>query len=101
MLQQKGIHVKMIKLNKIKPLDTRILDLVINCKKVFFFEESIKNGSVGESFSELLIENGYNGFYKHIAVDNEFVMHASVDSLLNKYYLDSEGIFNTVYKECQ
>ncbi len=100
MLQQKGIRAKIVKLNRIKPFDTDVFKCVKECEKIFFFEECIKSGSIGESFSEFLIENGYKGYYKHCAVDNEFVMHASVDSQLKKYNLDSEGIFGTVYKEC-
>ena len=47
----------LIKLNKIKPIDTSIVNALRNCDTVYFFEESIKNGSVGETFASMLIEN--------------------------------------------
>ena len=84
-----------IKLNKIKPINNNVINLV-NHKNVFFFEESIKSGSVGEAFAALLEENGVLVDYHHICVNDEFVKQASVDSQLKTYKLDKDSVISIV-----
>ena len=60
--------------------------------EIYFYEESVRSGSIGQSFADVLFEKGYTGKYEHIAVDDAFVPHASVKSLLKKYKLDTESI---------
>ncbi|MGN1329696.1 MAG: 1-deoxy-D-xylulose-5-phosphate synthase [Eubacterium sp.] len=86
----------LIKLNKIKPIDTDVLSNLTSCKNIYFYEESIRSGSVGECFGSMLIENGINADYKHIAVDNEFVKQASVSSQMKAYHMDTESIIEEV-----
>ena len=86
----------LIKLNKIKPIDTSIVNALKNCDTVYFFEESIKNGSVGETFASMLIENDVKAHFKHIAIDNQFVKQASVCRQLEHYKLDSKSITEEV-----
>ena len=86
----------LIKLNRIKPIDECVSDVISGAKNVYFFEESIKTGSVGEILAEMLEENGIRVNYKHIAVKNEFVKQASVASQLKAYKLDRNSIINEV-----
>lgn len=85
-----------IKLNMIKPIDKAVLTYLQNCKKIFFYEESIRAGSVGECFGSMLIENGLNAEFRHIAVDNEFVKQASVSSQMKTYHMDTQSIIEEV-----
>ena len=85
-----------IKLNMIKPIDKAVLTYLQNCKKVFFYEESIRAGSVGECFGSMLIENGLNAEFRHIAVDNEFVKQASVSSQMKTYHMDTQSVIEEV-----
>lgn len=84
--------VFVIKLNRIKPIDTAVIDELNDCKKIFFYEESIKSGSVGEIFASMLEEQGIAAKFKHIAVDDEFIKQASVESQIKHYKMDSESI---------
>ncbi len=86
----------LIKLNKIKPIDENILDLIKKAKKVFFFEESLTAGGVGEILGAMLEENAIRVKYRHIAVKNEFVKQATVQSQLKTYSLDRESIIREV-----
>ena len=95
-LKKVGVDVKILKLNKIKPISAEVIDAVNNCENIFFFEESMKGGSVGEKFGAMLLENNYKGKYFHNAIDDEFVKHAAVDSLMKKYNLDFNSIFETI-----
>ena len=85
-----------IKLNMIKPIDKAVLTYLQNCKKIFFYEESIRAGSVGECFGSMLIENGLNAEFRHIAVDNEFVKQASVSSQMKTYHMDTQSVIEEV-----
>ncbi|MDE6660079.1 MAG: hypothetical protein K2K01_08225 [Eubacterium sp.] len=85
-----------IKLNKIKPIENSILKLIDNNKNVFFFEESIKSGSVGEAFAATLEENGVCCNYHHICVNDDFVKQASVESQLKNYKLDKNSVVSIV-----
>lgn len=92
MLREKGINIKIIKINKIKPLPDSLIDEIKKCGKAFFFEEAMKSGGVGEKLGSMLIENGYKGEYRITAVSDEFVAHASVSRLMKKYSLDADGM---------
>lgn len=85
-----------IKLNQIKPIDLNVLNEVNSCKKIFFYEEGIRSGGIGEKFAALLAENNIKPLFRHICVDDEFIKQASVESQLKHYRLDSESIMNEV-----
>lgn len=88
-----------IKLNKIKPINPNITELLKNTKYVYFFEEGIKSGGVGECFGSMLAESDVSAKYRHICVEDEFIKQASVDSQLKKYKLDKESIINIVNQD--
>lgn len=85
-----------IKLNKIKPVSAYAVKIASNAKKVFFFEEGIKRGGVGEVFGEMLEELSANCSYRHIAVNDEFVKQAPVERQIISYKLDKQSIINEV-----
>lgn len=86
----------LVKLNTIKPINRDVLNYLKNCKSIYFYEESIKSGSVGECFGAMLSENGIRAQYKHISVDNEFVKQASVSSQMKAYHMDADSIIKEV-----
>lgn len=85
-----------IKLNKIKPIESSIFNLINHNKNVFFFEESIKSGSVGEAFAAMLEEKGICASFHHICIKDEFVKQASVESQLKAYSLDKNSVVSIV-----
>lgn len=86
-------------LNKIFPIDEKTIEISCNYKRIFFFEEGSKSGGIGEKFMCMLYSFGYKGEYSVIAVDNEFVKAADVESQLKKYGLDRESIIKKVKDE--
>ena len=88
--------VCVFKLNKIKPIDDSIYSLMMKAEKIFFVEESIKSGSVGEIFGCGLSEHGVSAKFFHIAISDEFVKQASVESQMKKYKLDCNSIIEEV-----
>ena len=88
-----------IKLNRIKPINPNVLDLLKNVKTVFFFEEGIKSGGVGECFGSMIAESDVTAKFRHICIEDEFIKQASVDSQLKKYRLDRESIIDIVNQD--
>ncbi len=88
-----------IKLNKIKPINPSIVEFLKNTKYVYFFEEEIKSGGIGECFGSMLAESDVSSKYRHICIEDEFIKQASVDSQLKKYKLDKESIINIVNQD--
>ena len=99
-LKNKGIDASVLIINKIKPINEEIVRIALRYNNIFFYEESVKSGSIGESFADMLLSHKYSNNYYHIAVDDEFVAHASVDSLIRKYKLDTESIVNNIMEKC-
>lgn len=91
-LKNKGINFSIISLNKIKPISDEVYDIALKYSEIYFYEESVRSGSIGQSFADILFEKCYNGRYEHVAVNDSFVAHATVKSLLKKYKLDTESI---------
>ena len=88
-----------MKLNKIKPLKNDLIRYLSDFKKIYFFEEGILSGGVGEHLSSTLSQNGYKGDFKITAINDEFIPHATVASTLKKLHLDEESIFELIYKD--
>ncbi len=96
---EKSDNVKIIKLNRIKPLPKKAVDVALGCKKVLFFEEGMKNGGIGEKFGYNLLLKGYEGKYRLTAVEDEFVAHASVASLMEKYSMSPSAMARILTEE--
>ena len=84
--------LKIIKLNKIKPLSYELFENINNCNNIIFIEECVKSGSIGEKFASILLENGYKGKFSHKAIDDCFVAQASVSEQMHHYGLDLSSI---------
>lgn len=98
-LEKDGIKVHLVSLNQIKPLPSIAVEKLLNKKKVYFFEEGQKNGSVGEHTAYKLLSKGYKGEFSMTAIENKFVEQATVDELLNIYGLDCASITNKIKGE--
>ena len=88
----RGLRVRVVKLGRIKPIDPAAVEAVLQCDKVFFFEEGVRSGGVGEAFALQLLERGFQGRFSLTAVPDCFVAQASVEAQLRRYGLDEERI---------
>lgn len=100
LLKNKGIQASVLKINRIKPIDIECYRITNCYKRVFFFEEGIKAGGIGEHFGIGLYESGFQGEYKVFAIGDHFVRQGSVEQLLCCLGLDADGIAKTIEKEC-
>lgn len=88
----------LVKLNKIKPIDESVVNELKLCKDIYFYEEGIRSGGIGETFASILLENNIKAEFHHIAVNDEFIRQASVDSQLKHYKIDCQSIIEKVGK---
>ena len=95
-LHAQGVSTAVLKLNRIIPMDLEAVKTALSAKHIFFFEEGIRAGGIGERFGDLLLENGFKGQYTLTAVPDEFVIHASVASQMKRYRLDAEGMLEVI-----
>ena len=87
-----------LKLGKIFPIDPAEVEIAVKFKSVFFFEESVQNGSIAEHFGTLLHKTAFDGEYIIKCVDG-FVPHMKVSSAMKKYGLDCESMIALIKRE--
>lgn len=95
-LEKEGINVKIIKLCRIKPIDCKAVKLASDSRKIFFFEESMVAGGIGESFGYELKKTGKDLFYKIHGIKDTFVRHETVEQALREFKLDAEGMVEVI-----
>lgn len=98
-LESKNIDTQLISLNLIKPIPEEVIEMLLNKKKVFFFEEGMKSCGVGEKLGSSLLERGYCGIYSITAVNDRFAPQASIKDLLEQYKLDKNSIVNIILEK--
>ncbi|MBR1749590.1 MAG: 1-deoxy-D-xylulose-5-phosphate synthase [Ruminococcus sp.] len=84
-LKNKDLRCDVLKLVRIYPVSDEIAKILSKYKKVIFFEESYKNGSIGEKYMSLCANIELVAFDK-------FIRAAHVDELLDENGLSPEKI---------
>lgn len=95
-LEAEGKTVKIVKLNQIVPIDGKVFDSILDDKNVFFFEEGIKTGGIGEHFSYELYSRHFAGDFILKAIDTPFIDHAPMYRTLEKLGLNKDGMIKTI-----
>lgn len=95
-LKEQGIDICILKLTRIKPLDKEAVKIAAKGKKIFFFEESLHAGGIGESFGYELKKYTNDYYYKINAIKDTFVQHQTVEEALAEYKLDDEGMIEII-----
>ena len=100
-LGAQGLPVRVVKLNRIVPIDPQAVQAALSCRHVFFFEEGIRQGGIGEEFSCLLQEAGFAGSYHLHAVEDPFVRHAPMFRSLEALGLNAAGMERAILAQCE
>ncbi len=95
-LKEAGKRVRIIKLNKVWPINEGAVKAALDCDRVFFYEEGAKSGGIGESYGFQLLQHKFEGQYRYIAVDNTFVHHAKQDALRAEFGIDAASMVRDV-----
>lgn len=92
LLQAQGHSTAVLKLGRILPLPQQAVQTALGAPAVFFIEEGIKTGGIGQLFGQRLLEENYKGKYRIAAIDNRFVEQATVARATTLAGLDANGI---------
>lgn len=98
-LKEQGVDVCILKLCKIKPINPEAISVAMGFKRIWFFEEGVKNGGIARTFGDLVQLNNFDGNYYIKAINNGFVKQMSVTQALEMLGLDSKGIADRIQKD--
>lgn len=90
--------VAVYKLNEISNLNNSLVNELLQKEKIIMVEESFAEGSIAQKLSLKLIENGYNGKFKSVAV-NGFLSHSTVNEAKKKCNLDYDSLKKIICEE--
>ena len=93
-LKEKGVNVTIIKLNRIRPISEEAVQKAAEFEKVYFFEEGIETGGVGELFYYMLHDFDFKGKFELTGIKDKFVPQSTVEEALAELNLDCMGIVN-------
>ncbi|HAB00660.1 MAG TPA: 1-deoxy-D-xylulose-5-phosphate synthase [Ruminococcaceae bacterium] len=82
----------------IQPLDPECIREAATYSYVFFAEEGIRRGGIGEEFFAQLNNYGFKGIFRLRGVE-DFVEHATVSQSLKKLGLDRESLIQWILEE--
>ncbi len=94
-LNGENARIDFLRLNRIIPLDSTVINAVRRYARVWFVEECYQTGSVGQSMAVTLLLQGWPGKFYHRAL-NQIPPQSTVKSALSKAGLDKEGIYRFV-----
>ena len=98
-LSETGIKTYLISLNRIKPIPEDVIDICKCFDNVYFFEEALKSGGIGEKLAFELLSRGYKGNYRLTAVEDKFDGQATIDELLEEYKLSSNAMIKIISED--
>ena len=88
--------VDLLKLCRIAPLPEECIRLARKYETIYFVEEGVRNGGIGEHFLGALAQVRYRGRMTIHAVDNPFVPQMSVQSAIRRCGFDAKAIAKAV-----
>ena len=97
--ERHGLHVRVVDMHTIKPLDTEMLkDCMAQTPCIVSVEEHSVNGGLGSAVAEYLSEQGYQGAFARIGIPDQFALLGNMDKIYTRYGMDPEGIAQRVYE---
>ena len=91
--KQDGIHLGLLNLRFIKPLDIeKIRTHLIPGKMLAVIEEGCTTGGIGEQIVALAVKSGWAGPFVHMAMPDAFPEHGTQVEILRDLELDADGI---------
>ena len=93
------LNAKVINATFIKPLDTKMLDKLIEEKyNILTIEDNVLNGGLGSQISFYLLNHGFKGKLLSMGFDDKFIEQGTVNELYEQEGLTKEKIKENVIK---
>ena len=83
--------ISLLLLNRITPLPQEAVTIAAGYDSVYFAEEGVRTGGIGQQFASMLLETGYRGAFKLRAIEG-FVPQGTVSELLGDLGLTAAGL---------
>ena len=93
-LNEKGIKIDVVKLNKLFPYSEKLVSLLNDYEKVYFFEEGVLNGGISQQ-----IASNLNVPLKITAIENAFIPSMTVDAAYEKCNLSAKAMVEIIERE--
>ena len=91
--ESNGISARVVDMHTIKPMDT---DMLTKCANetgcIVTVEDHSIYGGLGGAVAEHLVETGYGGKFKRIALPDEFAVVGKPEEVYEYYRMDTKGI---------
>lgn len=99
--KQYDISSDILKVNRVKPLDTNlIISSISKTKRLLIVEDAVQNGSLGEMVSKIVLESGIQGVtIKTLNIGDRFVRPGAAKKLYEFLNLDASGIIKSVLED--
>jgi len=97
-LNNQGYDLKLININSIKPIDTKLINICKKFKKIITIEEHLSIGGLFSSISEMMTKNRINSSLFSISLGEKFGPTGKYEYLLNFHGLNSEKIKKFISK---
>ena len=99
-LKEQNIHITLIGMPTLKPIDEKILlDAIKDCKKTLTIEEHSVIGGLGAAVGEILERHHWQGKIQRLGINDAFPRKVGTsDWLRTEYGLDKENIKKTILK---
>ena len=97
-LINEGYEISLINARFISPIDTNLIENIKNnFEYIFTVEDNILKGGFGQNLVGELIKNEiFDKKIYNLAYPNEYIEHASIKEIHQKYNLDANGIYNII-----
>jgi transketolase len=97
LLRARGIHVTVISMHTIKPLDTALVKTIAKkCKAILTVEEHSIYGGLGEACASYLLQQGIHKPFKIMGIPDEYTVTGSQQDIFNHYGLNKQGIADEI-----
>lgn len=96
-LEADGLSLKVVNINKLKPLNIEYLsNLMQGFDYIFSIEENVGDGGLGESLSSIITKNSISSSITSFSLPNIFVQGGSTEELSALYELDAISVSNKI-----
>lgn len=91
-----NFEVALVKINKINPIDDKLLNNLNLFDEIFFFEEGIEKGGIGHNLILKMVGNKFAGKLFLSAISDVFVKNLNSKVAMKQFALDFESIVDKV-----
>ena len=93
-----NINIKVINARRIRPVDNKVMDSILDDKYIFTMEDGIKTGGFSAIISDYVAEKTQNPKLKFFSFPDEPIANGNVDKIYEKYGFTPEIISKKIYE---